>query len=130
MMLLNNFDSVLSLLNCFSGGISLSAAIYVNVDSIFTNQSTGILKFRFQQPIYAAFRGGGSATNFGQLLCKAISFSNVYTAQTLHNKSGNLFHVFAGYTNYIDGTVIQATNALLKVDGTLHNFGTVIGSID
>jgi hypothetical protein len=106
------------------------AAIFCYVNTIFTNNATGIIKFGYSQPVQIAFRGGGTATNFGQLLCKNIAFSTVMTGQTLYNKATSTFKVFAGFTNYIDGTLMQATGSIFIVDGTLHNFGTVIGTVN
>ncbi|MBK8855152.1 MAG: hypothetical protein IPN97_12635 [Saprospiraceae bacterium] len=106
------------------------AAIFCDVNTIFTNNPTGIIKFGYSQPVQIAFRGGGTTTNFGQLLCKNIAFSTVMTGQTLYNKTGSTFKVFAGFTNYIDGTLMQATGGIFIVDGTLYNFGTVIGTVN
>jgi len=106
------------------------AAIFCDVSTIFTNNATGIIKFGYSQPVVVAFRGGGSATNFGQLLCKNIAYSTVMTGQTLYNKAGSTFKVFAGFTNYIDGTLLQATGSNFIIDGTLHNFGTVIATVN
>jgi len=54
----------------------------------------------------------------------------VMTGQTLYNKAGSTFKVFAGFTNYIDGTLLQATGSNFIIDGTLHNFGTVIATVN
>ncbi|MBK9735218.1 MAG: hypothetical protein IPO92_09730 [Saprospiraceae bacterium] len=107
-----------------------SAGIFCDVNTIFTNNITGIIKFGYNQPVQVAFRGGGTATNFGQLLCKNIVYSTVMTGQTLYNKVNSTFQVFTGFVNYIDGTLLQATGSTFKIDGTLNNFGTVIATVD
>jgi len=106
------------------------AAIFCDVSTNFTNNASGIIKFGYNQAVVIAFRGAGSATNYGQLLCKNISFSTVMTGQTLYNKAGSTFKVFAGNTNYIDGTLMQATGSIFIVDGTLENYGTVIATVN